>query len=55
MSMFDEIESKENDTECIHTAIEVIDKARKFPRGHWSFLVPGLEKTWYRTCTEKPN
>ena len=23
--------------------------------GRWSFLGPGLEKTWYKICSEKPN
>ena len=55
MSMFVEIEWREHDTGCIHDSIEVGNYARKFPRGHRSFLGPGLEKTWYRTCIEKPN
>ena len=50
MSMFNEIEWRENYTECIHNSIEV-----RFFRGHWSFSGPGLGKTWYWTCTEKPN
>ena len=29
--------------------------ARRFHRGHWSFLGPGLEKTWCKTCSDKPN
>ena len=29
--------------------------ARKFPRGHWSFLEPGAEKKWYGTYTDKPD
>ena len=55
MSMFNEIEWRENDTECIHNSFEVWKYARRFPRGHRSFLGPGLEKTWFRTCTGKPN
>ena len=53
MSMFNEIEWKENDTECIHNSIQDSKYARRFLRGHWSFLGSGLEKTWYRTCSEK--
>ena len=33
----------------------VSEKARKFPRGHWSFLEPGSEKKWYGTYTDKPD
>ena len=57
VSMFDDIVWRENDNteECDQNAMEVGNYARKFPRGHWSFLGPGLKKTWYRTCTEKPN
>ena len=32
----------------------VSGKARKFPRGHWSFLEPGSEMKWYGTYTDKP-
>ena len=55
MSMFNEIECRKNDTECIHNSIAVSKYARRFPRRYWSFLGPGLEKTRYRTCTKKPN
>ena len=37
----------------IHNSFEVGNNARKFPRGHWSFLGPRFEKTWYKTCIEK--
>ena len=33
----------------------VANYARKFPRGHWSFLGPGSEKKWYGTSTDKPD
>ena len=57
LSMFDDIMWRENDNteECNHNAIEVGKYARRFPRGHWSFLGPGQEKTWYKTCSDKPN
>ena len=29
--------------------------ARRFPRGHWSFLGPGAEEKWYGTCTNRPD
>ena len=29
--------------------------ARRFPRGHWSFLGPGSGKKWYATYSSKPN
>ena len=28
--------------------------ARRFPRGHWSFLGPGEKEKWYGTHTYKP-
>ena len=33
----------------------VADYARRFPRGHWSFLGPGSEAKWYGTHTNKPD
>ena len=30
------------------------DYAARFPRGHWSFLGPGDEKTWYGTLGVSP-
>ena len=32
---------------------EVANYARRFPRGHWSFLGPGSEKKWYGTYSDK--
>ena len=57
MSMFDEIMWRENDNteECDQNAIEDRKYARRFHRGHWSFPGPGLQKTWYKTCSDKPN
>ena len=57
MSMFHLIVCGENDNteECNQNAIEVSKYARRFPFGRWSFLGPGLEKTWYKTCSDKPN
>ena len=33
-----------NSDECISIATEVSDYAKKFPRGHWSFLGLGDER-----------
>ena len=33
----------------------VEEYARRFPRGHWSFLRPGSEKKWHATYKSKPN
>ena len=45
----------ENDAKCIPNSVKFARYAHRFPRGHWSLLGPGLEKTWHRICTEKPN
>ena len=55
MSMFSVIEWRQDDAKCILKSFRVARYAHRLPRGHWSFLGLGLEKTWYRTCTEKPN
>ena len=55
MSMFSEIEWRQDDINCILNSIKVSKYASRFLRGHWSFLGPVLEKTWYKICTEKPN
>ena len=33
----------------------VTNYARRFPRGHWSFLGPGSEKKWCGRCSDKPD
>ena len=40
---------------CENNAKRVKEYARRFPRGHWSFLGPDSEKNWYATCNGKPN
>ena len=40
---------------CIANALAVAEYARRFTRGHWSFLVPGSEKKWYGTHVNKPD
>ena len=39
---------------CKSNAHEVADYARRFLRGHWSFLGPGSEKKWFGTYSDKP-
>ena len=57
MSMYNDIMWGENDNteECVQNAIEVSKYARRFPCCRWSFLGPGLEKTWHKTCYDEPN
>ena len=45
----------DNTEECLQNFFEVEKHARRFHRGHWSFLGPRLETTWYKTCFDKPN
>ena len=51
MSMFNDIvwDAKRNDELCEMIQKRVEEYARRFPRGHWSFLGPGSEKKWYAT------
>ena len=57
MSMVNDIEwkAKGNTERCEYNSQTVVEYARKFPRGHWSFLVPGSEEKWYGTYTDKPD
>ena len=57
MSIYNDIEwgAKGNTERCEYNSQTVAEYARRFPRGHWSFLGPGTEKTWYGTCTDKPD
>ena len=34
---------------CEYNSQTVANYARKFPRGHWSFVPPGSEEKWYGT------
>ena len=56
MSMFNDIDwtQKGNSAECFSISEKVRNYAKMFPRGHWSFLGPGEEETWYGTHTYKP-
>ena len=40
---------------CEYNSQTVANYARRFPRGHWSFLEPGSEKKWYGTYYDKPD
>ena len=51
MSMFNDIEWKTNDENCISIAEKVKNYAMKLSQGHWSFLGPGSEEKWYGSST----
>ena len=55
MSMYNDIvwQEKGNKEKCETNSQTVANYARKFTRGHWSFLGPGSEKKWYGTYTDK--
>ena len=55
--MFDDIvwDAKGNDELCEFNSKTIKDCARRFPRGHWSFLRPGSEMKWHGTHNCKPN
>ena len=57
MSLFNDIvwDAKRNDELCVNNSKTIQEYAERFPRGYWSFLGPGSEKTWYKTCSDKPN
>ena len=51
MSMFNDIEWKTNDENCISNAEKVKNYAMKFSEGHRTFLGPGSEEKWYGTSS----
>ena len=52
MSMYNDIEWEQKETKkYVNNSQTVANYARKFPRGHWSFLGPGSEQKWYGTQT----
>ena len=57
MSMYNDIAWKEegNKERCEYDSQTVANSARKFPRGHWSFLGPGSEDERCGTYTDKPD
>ena len=57
MSMYNDIDWRKrgNRENCIANGHRVTACARRFTRGHWSFLGPGSEKKWYGTHVSKPD
>ena len=57
MSMYNDIvwHAKRNKEPCEYNSQTVADYARKFTRGHWSFLGPGSEEKWSGTYTDEPD
>ena len=57
MSMYNDIAwgEKGNTGRGEYNSQTVADYARRFPRGHWSFLGPGSEKKWYGTYSDNPD
>ena len=57
MSMFNDIVWREpgNTENSENNSVTVANYARRFPRGRWSFLVPGTEKKWYGTYEGIPS
>ena len=55
MSKFNDIAwtKKGNSSDCCPNSEKVQDYAKRFPRGHWSFLGAGQEHKWYGTHTFK--
>ena len=56
MSMFNDIvwDAKGNREQCEHNSQAVVEYARKFLRGFWSFLGLGSEEKWNGTYTDNP-
>ena len=44
-----------NIEKCETNSVTVVNYARRFLLGRWSFLGPGSEKTWYGTYFVKPD
>ena len=57
MSMYNDMGwgEKGNTERCEHNPQTVVNYARKFHRGHWSFQEPGSEKKWYGPHTGRPD
>ena len=57
MSIFNDIvwDVKGSKEPCEYNSQTVAKYARKFPRGHWSFLGLGSEEKCYGICTQKPD
>ena len=57
ISIYNDIawQEKGNEERCEYNSQTVANYARRFPRGHWSFLGPGSEEKWCGTYTDKPD
>ena len=55
--MFNDIScgSKDNEQECLAHVRVVSLYARRFGKGHRSFIGPGSEKKWYCICEDSPH
>ena len=56
MSMFNDIDwtKKGHSEKCISNSEQVKNYAKRFSRGHWSFLPSGDEEKWYGTLNYAP-
>ena len=56
MSMFNDIDwiKKDNSKVCLSNSEQVKNHAKRFQRGHRSFVGPGDDEKWYGTDTYKP-
>ena len=52
--MFNDIEWKTNDENCISNAEKVKNYAMKFSPGYWTFLGPRSEEKWYGSSSYAP-
>ena len=57
VSMYNDIErwAEGNKERCEHNSQTVANYARRFLRGHWSFLEPWSEEKWYGTYSNRPD
>ena len=57
MSMLNDIvwDAEGKDEICENSSKAIIQYARRFPRGQWSFLGLGSEKKWHGTYDHKPD
>ena len=57
MPLYNDIQwkAKRNKERCEYNSQTVANCARKFPRGHWSFLGRGSEEKRYGTYTDRPD
>ena len=51
----DHVWREQVNTEKCEKKVTVVNYARRFPHGHWSYLGLGSEKKWYGTHSDKPD